>query len=78
MRGGMAVHQTAFWVLLIACSLVSAVWFLGGEIHRRTGDRGLQSRVERLVMAGLTGVGLGMSVAALLLLAAALVVRLGG
>ena len=77
MRGGMAVHQTAFWVLLIACSVVGAVWFLGGEI-RRSGDRGLLSRVERLVAAGLTGVGFGMSVAALLLLAAALVVRLGG
>ena len=62
MGSGMVVHQTALWVLLIACSAVGVC--MRAIAIRRTAEECLASRVERFVAAALIGVGLGLSVAA--------------
>jgi hypothetical protein len=71
----MVVNRPALWVLLLACSLAGGVYALSSEIRapRRGQPRPTH---ERYVFGILTGVGMGMGVATLVLLAAALIVRL--
>ena len=72
---GMIVHRTPLWALIGVCSILGAIRFL---VVEGRSDRGAPSipRAERYVTAALTGVGVGMAVATLILFAAALIVRL--
>jgi hypothetical protein len=71
----MVVNRPALWVLLLACSLAGGVYALYSEIRApRQGQP--RPTNERYVFGILTGVGMGMGVATLVLLAAALIVRL--
>jgi hypothetical protein len=67
------VDRTWLWILLAGCSLAGAVRWVAAE---RRGGAG-RPRAERFTVAALTGVGAGMAVATLVLLAAAVVARLG-
>jgi hypothetical protein len=71
----MIVHRTALWILLVLCSVAGGLCALASEL-RATRSDGARSRVERYMFGTLTGVGMGMSVAALVFLAAAIIVRL--
>jgi len=71
----MIVHRTALWILLVLCSVAGGLYALASELRAPRSD-GARSRVERYLFGTLTGVGMGMSVAALLFLAAAIIVRL--
>jgi peptidoglycan biosynthesis protein MviN/MurJ (putative lipid II flippase) len=71
----MVVHRTALWVLLTAGSIVGALCSVLAERRAARPDRS-RPAVERYVFGALTGVGIGMGVATLLLLAAAVLVRL--
>jgi len=70
----MAVNRTVLWILLVACSVAGGVYALYSEIRAPRPD---QSRpaIERYLFGVLTGVGMGMGVATLVLLAAAIIVR---
>ena len=71
----MAVHRTALWVLLVACSVAGGLYALLAELRAARPDRS-RPAAERYVFGAPTGVGIGMGVAALVLLAAAIIVRL--
>jgi len=71
----MVVHRTALWLLLAACSIVGGLYALLAE-HRASGRDFSRQAIERYIVGVLTGVGAGMGVATLLLLAAAIIVRL--
>ena len=73
----MVVQRTALSVLLLVCSIGGAAFMLRLESRRSAHDRPAR-RAERLVTATLVGVGIGMSVATLILFAAAVTVRLQG
>ena len=62
-------------MLLAACSVAGALYSMITERRAARPDPA-RPATERYVMGALTGVGFGMGVATLLLLAAALVVRL--
>jgi hypothetical protein len=68
------VERTWLWILLAACALAGGIRWVAAE--RRGGDAA-RPRAERFTVAALTGVGAGMAVASLVLLAAAAVKRVG-
>jgi len=71
----MVVHLTALWILLVLCSVAGGLYALLSELRASRKD-GARSSAERYVFGTLTGVGLGMGVATLVLLAATITVRL--
>jgi hypothetical protein len=71
----MVVHQTALWVLLIVCSVAGAAYELASASREARADRP-HLPLGRYVSSTLTGVGIGMAVASLVLIAVALIVRL--
>jgi hypothetical protein len=71
----MIVHRTALWVLLLACSVAGALYALVSELRGPRPDRA-QHWIGRCLSGTLTGVGIGMGVATLVLFAAAIIVRL--
>ena len=72
--GAFVVHNTEFGVLLAACAVVGVAVAVRRRV-RQPYDRQL-ARVAALGDAAMLGVGAGMGVAAVILLAAALIVRL--
>jgi hypothetical protein len=71
----MILHRTALWVLLVACSVAGGLYALVSEARTARSD-GASPRIERYVFGALTGVGVGMCVATVVLFAAAIIVRL--
>jgi hypothetical protein len=72
----MIVHRTALWILLVACSVAGGLWAFMLEL-RTARSNSARPRIERYMFGILTGVGIGMGVAALVFFAAAIIVRLG-
>jgi hypothetical protein len=64
------VDRTALWILMVACCVPSLAWTWRRAL-RRAGP-------GALVEATMVGLGIGLSAATVVLLAAALVVRLEG
>ena len=72
----MIVHRTSLWIVLVLCSVAGGLYALVSELRATRSDDPRPRTVERYVFGTLTGVGMGMSIAALVFVAAAIIVRL--
>jgi hypothetical protein len=71
----MIVHRTAVWALLVACSVAGGLYALVSELRGPRPD-GARQRIGRCLSGTLTGVGIGMGVATLVLFTAAIIILL--
>jgi hypothetical protein len=72
----LVVHDTAAWLLLAVCSLAGVVQSVGARLRAGGGEIGRLARVGGFADAVLTGLGVGMGAASIVLIAAAIIARL--
>lgn len=75
---GVVIHETALWTLIVACCIGGVLFACRVELleRRHTPPRPALARIGRVADAAMLGLGFGMAVASVVVIAAAIFVRL--